>query len=574
MADMIATIGRPPVVVQFGENTAEAIRQRALSEASASAAALSEATAESAAGPTYADTSTGLAATTDGHSFAVDNGDGTVTIYLNDGGAAVEQRTLATTAALASSSGGEMVGKTGGGTVQDDLTKLSYAEFPQSLGRKSRGLPAAFNWFTGPFRPGGCLAPGAAFCAVDLETRFDQLFSGLQNPANKRWVSPTGNDANTGAGPQQAWRTAAKAASSGSSDVVFFYPGKYYGSTWKIDRSVSNASRKWFALGDVKIYGGEDPSLLTFTQKAGTTYVYEMVFTTGDPVENILDMQANDKFGFNKRMPMAADAASVNGSGYGWYYDAGTKTLTVRYGTKDLSANPELVDIIFGVPDVSGPNPFGTMPRMIDQALYMHGFTFMGTGFRCINTLNDGRANFYGEKCRFLHSRYKGFHSDGCETWLKDCIAYDSDQDNVSYYSAGAANGRAVEINLWSYGAGQSNKWEPGTHNKNASTIHHQVTVIRFNGDYALSDGPTIADTGTGAAYNIGCKIGRPTYQEIGAYYSDVDAWLDTCAVDAGVKTGDTGYDVYADAATIRVFNTSFALSTTANGGSIVSFTP
>lgn len=86
----------------------------------ARAAALSAATAESAAGPTYPDTAAGLAATSDGEAFAVDNGDGTVTVWLNDGGVAVEQRTMATTAYseatytkianLASPNGAGMVG--------------------------------------------------------------------------------------------------------------------------------------------------------------------------------------------------------------------------------------------------------------------------------------------------------------------------------------------------------------------------------------------------------------------------------------------------------------------------------
>lgn len=54
-----------------------------------------------------ASTAAGLAATSDGQGFAVDNGDGTVTIYLNDNGVAVEQRTLATSAALASTDAGK-----------------------------------------------------------------------------------------------------------------------------------------------------------------------------------------------------------------------------------------------------------------------------------------------------------------------------------------------------------------------------------------------------------------------------------------------------------------------------------
>lgn len=83
------------------------------------------ATAESAAGPNYPDTATGLAATTDGEAFAVDNGDGTVTVYLNDGGVAVEQRTLATTDFLSSPNGAESVGTEQGGTLQDAVRWVS-----------------------------------------------------------------------------------------------------------------------------------------------------------------------------------------------------------------------------------------------------------------------------------------------------------------------------------------------------------------------------------------------------------------------------------------------------------------
>ena len=130
-ADMVATVGRPPVEVHFGENTAGAMAAAGQATASAAAAALSEATAESAAGPTYPDTIAGLAATTDGQAFAVDNGDGTVTVYLNDGGVAVAQRTLFTTAYAASPAAAGVLGATGG-TVQDGLNKIAgVPQIPQ-----------------------------------------------------------------------------------------------------------------------------------------------------------------------------------------------------------------------------------------------------------------------------------------------------------------------------------------------------------------------------------------------------------------------------------------------------------
>src|SRR3546814_14416208 len=75
-------------------------------------------------------------------SFAVDNGDGTVTIYLNDDGSAVEQRTLATTAALSSSLGGVMVGTAAGGSVEKAIPHVT----PEQRGAVSgdSGTAAAF----------------------------------------------------------------------------------------------------------------------------------------------------------------------------------------------------------------------------------------------------------------------------------------------------------------------------------------------------------------------------------------------------------------------------------------------
>ncbi len=97
-------------VIGLGENTVMAARESAKAEVSRMDAAESAAYAESMTGPTFANPAAGLAATTDGQGFAVDNGDGTVTVYINANGSAVEQRKLATTAYLASSNGADAVG--------------------------------------------------------------------------------------------------------------------------------------------------------------------------------------------------------------------------------------------------------------------------------------------------------------------------------------------------------------------------------------------------------------------------------------------------------------------------------
>jgi hypothetical protein len=84
-------VGATNYFVKVGENTDLAV-------SSATSAAVSAAVAEAVVGPNYANTTAGLTATTSGQSFAVDNGDGTVSIYRNVSGSAVLQRSIGTTA--------------------------------------------------------------------------------------------------------------------------------------------------------------------------------------------------------------------------------------------------------------------------------------------------------------------------------------------------------------------------------------------------------------------------------------------------------------------------------------------
>lgn len=101
-ADLHITLDGTPVPVYLGENTTLALN-------AAERAAASEAVALAAAGPNYANTGAGLAATSEGDTFAVEDG-GIVTIYRHDSGpTATELRVLATTAALASPDPGKGV---------------------------------------------------------------------------------------------------------------------------------------------------------------------------------------------------------------------------------------------------------------------------------------------------------------------------------------------------------------------------------------------------------------------------------------------------------------------------------
>lgn len=172
-------------VIRSGENVGEAARQAVRAETAADAAAASEAVALAAAGPNYADTSAGLAATGEGDTFAVED-DGIVSVYRHDAGpTATLLRVLPTTAALASTDPGRGASMVGvrqsdsgavGRTVADKLADLHHgADYGLSTSGDQAEAFADFAAALAAARVIGRLGPG------DFETSETAVFDGTGN---------------------------------------------------------------------------------------------------------------------------------------------------------------------------------------------------------------------------------------------------------------------------------------------------------------------------------------------------------------------------------------------------------
>jgi hypothetical protein len=106
--------GQQALTVIIGDKTYIALEAATRAETAA-------AIATALGGTLYLSISAGLAATQNGQEFAVDNGDGTASIYLNNAGAAVLRRTIIIDPSAPSSA--SLIGAAGGVTVQDALNK-------------------------------------------------------------------------------------------------------------------------------------------------------------------------------------------------------------------------------------------------------------------------------------------------------------------------------------------------------------------------------------------------------------------------------------------------------------------
>jgi hypothetical protein len=106
--------GQQALTVIIGDKTYIALEAANRAEAAASiAAALSR--------PLYFSIAAGLAGTQNGDEFAVDNGNGTASIYVNNAGVAVLRRMIIMDPSAPSTA--SLLGAAGGVTVQDALNK-------------------------------------------------------------------------------------------------------------------------------------------------------------------------------------------------------------------------------------------------------------------------------------------------------------------------------------------------------------------------------------------------------------------------------------------------------------------
>ncbi|MBO0750086.1 MAG: hypothetical protein J2O44_06625, partial [Porphyrobacter sp.] len=133
----VVTMGTPQSMT-LGDNTTEAKRQADISTGAAGEAVTSAAVAQAAAGPNYASIAAGNAATVAGQAFAVDNGDGTVSVYPHGAAVAgdvlrklIKDPAASTAAALIGTASGQKLQAWADGVVwvtPDDARYAAYGD--------------------------------------------------------------------------------------------------------------------------------------------------------------------------------------------------------------------------------------------------------------------------------------------------------------------------------------------------------------------------------------------------------------------------------------------------------------
>lgn len=392
-------------------------------------------------------------------------------------------------------------------------------------------LPAAFSWFPGKLYSGG--SPGTAKTNVNVDALwYEQEVSGII----PYYISPAGNDANSGTQPNAPLKTLAAAIAKGSVGIIYAAPGVYYGGIGTaIGTTVARDIRIFSQSGgkDVVVRTGVDASTLTWTLNTGSTYEA----TPGLAVNQVFDGSITDDNGDYYQLTARGSIADVNANPGSWWYDSASSKVYIRMPT-DRSPSSDAVLLGSAVGTVTG-----------NRALYLRGIRFEGGGLRLVES-GGVRPRLYMYNSDQLYGANFNIDSDGGVTYLEDVITAKAGLDNLNYHDQGAVSARAVEINVTSYGAGY---FKSGDENKNASSMHDTGSVVRVNGRYFDSYGPNIPDTGSSTSFNIGVSAYRstaPTATQDVNFYSDGGMYLVDCFSGKG-----SAYDIRVSAGTVSVRN-------------------
>lgn len=404
-------------------------------------------------------------------------------------------------------------------TVEQDIEKLQIS------------LPAAFSWFPGRLYSGGSSDSAKTNINVD-SLWYAQEVSGIV-PV---YISPDGNDANSGSSPNAPKKTLAAAISAGAVGVIYAAPGTYYGGIGTaIGTTVARDIRIFSQSGgkDVVVRTGVDSTTLTWTINTGSTYEA----TPGLAINQVFDGSITDDNGDYYRLTARDSIANVNANPGSWWYDSGAAKVYVRMPT-NRSPDPDAVLLGSAVGTITG-----------NRGLYLRGIRFEGGGLQLVEA-GGVRPRLYMYNSDQVYGANFNIDSDGGTTYLEDVITAHAGLDNLNYHDQGGVSARAVEINVTSYGAGYL---KSGDENKNASSMHDTGSVVRVNGRYYDSYGPNIPDTGTSSSFNIGVSAYRsiaPTATQDVNFYSDGGMYLVDCFSGKG-----SAYDIRAVNGTVQVRN-------------------
>lgn len=187
----------------------------------------------------------------------------------------------------------------------------------------------------------------------------------------------------------------------------------------------------------------------------------------------------------------------------------------------------------------------------------------------------SGRAKLFldldsGGAVNAAFSNFGFLETAGSFSAIRGVVGHRNASDTFHYSKDGGPAGSwAQEIDCFDREAGDYQTFGSATpFTTNASSIHDDYVIGRFGCDYADSYGIVVADTGTGAGVDVGCKFRHGGPGNSISFLSEVPSYVDSCDLT------DSDTDVQAqNGGAIYTFSTVYLTSATPSG-TIQAFVP
>lgn len=390
-----------------------------------------------------------------------------------------------------------------------------------------------FSWFTDDFAVIGSRLD------EDIRDVWMRKYSPLMTGGITYVNGKTGSDtAGTGATWAHAFRTIDKALRETNSGEIHLWPGQYQSTGYRVGDTHGDRPKMLRApFGGVTITTpGDRLSDASSIPNARYPTVMETWLSTPNHVVRLLS-SALDEFGAPWPIPRYNDVEEVEASGYGWWYDAASKTLFTR------------LDSLAGVSAVYAVG--GDNSLVITSRLYLENITLDVYPF-----VIGAKAECWMRGCTIRYSEAAGVQVSGGRSYSQDCILYRNKGDLYNYdgvspcgaelFSLGAYPG---DPDTFGRGVSQPSNLLSTAQNKNVSSAH-SGSVVRIGCKYYEAFGPVVADTDGSYSWHIACDYSRSLATGASRYGSitqgpSAKAWFDGCTVAGGGLNADNGAEVF-----------------------------
>lgn len=311
------------------------------------------------------------------------------------------------------------------------------------------------------------------------------------------YVSPSGNDSNTGLDAEHPLSNIRVAIEKADVGTVILASGLY-----NIYRLPSGSTAFTKSVNLVAA-SGATPIIAPYrsgggwSKQSGYNYVYAQGYGNSIGIVNLAKLDANGDYTPYTKVASIDEVEATENS---WFSDS---SKTYIHATE-------------AVPDNTILNLENSFPIWAEysgnETLYLEGLTVIGgNGASCrVRNVGTGRPLLVARNCKFGYAKEgNALHLLSIDSICENCVCCYARADGFNYHkdTGNTALPRSIELGCIGRSNGFKGFYPDGTANTdNGSTSHDGGVAIRINGQYYDNIGPNVADAGDGQqSLNLGC---------------------------------------------------------------------